>query len=105
MLELRPSLVQDGSILDVKEAAPLSLVDAVIHESLSHRPSQTRPEPSGEGEGPGGGATVGKTDGTSESAWSCFLALSQQSLTHAHTLTHTHTYMHTHTHTHTHTLR
>ena len=51
----------------MKEAAPLSLVDAVIHESLSHRPSQTRPEPSGEGEGPGGGTTVGKTDGTGES--------------------------------------
>ena len=69
MDESRPAaLLQDGSILDVKEAAPLSLVDAVIHESLSHRPSQTRPEPSGEGEEPGG-ATVGKSDGTSESAW------------------------------------
>ena len=40
--------VQDGTVLDEKDVASLSLVDAVVHHaSLAQRPSQTKVESSG----------------------------------------------------------
>ena len=39
---------QDGTVLDEKEVASLSLVDAVMHHaSLAQRPSQTKVESTG----------------------------------------------------------
>ena len=46
--ELSLSLLQDGTVLDEKEVASLSLVDAVVHHaSLAQRPSQTKVESTG----------------------------------------------------------
>ena len=40
--------MQDGTVLDEKELASLSLVDAVVHHaSLAQRPSQTKVESTG----------------------------------------------------------
>lgn len=40
--------VQDGTVLDEKDVASLSLVDAVVHHaSLAQRPSQTKVESTG----------------------------------------------------------
>ena len=43
--------VQDGTVLDEKDVASLSLVDAVVHHaSLAQRPSQTKVESTGGGQ-------------------------------------------------------